>query len=368
MSGNSASEEGRGQLSERARRVLYAVMTEFLDTGEPVASRTLSLRHGFDLSAATIRNVLKDLEDAGYLTQPHTSAGRVPTLLAFRVFIDALMHVRELKAEQSGQIRELFRQELLPRDLLRESGRLLSELSGMPAVVLRARGAARSVDKIRFIATRPGELLGVVVLDDGSVENRFMQLDAPLEPSELERLHNLLDELTAGRTLLELKQHVRQLAQQERAELGALAGVGERLLGTALEGAIERRDVFVEGQSTLLRPGADPESVKQMLLALEDRERLAHLLDRTFESGNVQVFLGDSPGPAVPGVEPRGGLDERSGALSVVAAPYGSGSRQAGAVGAVGPTRMDYPGLVPLVETIAAALSEALARGNREAE
>lgn len=336
-------------LSDRARAVLYAVVTEFIDTGEPVGSRTLSTRHGLELSSATIRNVLKDLEEAGYLLQPHTSAGRVPTLAAFRLFIDALMRIRALPAVQEGQIRELFAQQLAPAELLRESGRLLSELSGQPAVIVRARPEGRALRRVRFVPSQPGELLAVLILDDGSVENRFIRAPQGLELGQLERLHNLIDEVTHGRTLAELSRYLGELARRDRDELGALGRLGDQLVGPAAERAVGQREVIVEGRSTLVSGGLEPGRLRELLLALDDREQVAVLLDRTLRCPDVQVFLGDE-GAARPGSSP----------LSVVAAPYAAAGVSAGVVGTVGPRRMDYPALVPLVATVARALTQCL--------
>ncbi len=352
MANLSGFDRAQAELGARARRVLYAVVTEFIQTGEPVGSRTLSTQYGLDLSAATIRNVLKDLEEGGYLRQPHTSAGRVPTRHALQLFIDALMQVRQLPAHHAAQIRELFSADLAHGDLLHQSGRLLSELSGLPAVVLRSSSETRSVVKIRFIAHRPQELLSVVILDDGSVENRFIQLDEPIDAAKLERVHNLLDEVTSGRTLVELRGHLDILAKKQRDELGALGQLGDRLIGSALQGSMARRDVIVEGRSTLFSRADDPERIKDLMVALEDREQLVELLDRTLSSTHVQVFLGQ---------EQRETGQEEGSPLSLVAAPYArAGNSPAGAVGTVGPPRMDYPGLVPLVETMARALSRSL--------
>lgn len=161
-------------LPKRARSVLYALVTEFIETGEPVGSRTLSKRSGFSLSPATIRNVLADLEDSGYLAQPHASAGRVPTAAAFRLFIDALMKQRPLPEDEVNRISEHVTE--LPRgpEFLKGTGRLLSDLSGAPAVLIRLRSDQRTLVKVRFIRTRPQEILAVLVCSDGTVENRFL--------------------------------------------------------------------------------------------------------------------------------------------------------------------------------------------------
>ncbi|HEV8548608.1 MAG TPA: HrcA family transcriptional regulator, partial [Polyangiaceae bacterium] len=180
-------------LGKRARSVLYAVVTEFIASGEPVGSRLLSKKYGFSLSAATIRNVLADLEDAGFLAQPHTSAGRVPTELAFRLFVDALMQVQKLPEDDAGRISEWLEDLKPDADIPRETGKLLADLSGAPAVILRSRAETRTLLKLRFIATRPGEMLAVAVFLDGTVENRFIRVESPIADSDLDRLHGMLE-------------------------------------------------------------------------------------------------------------------------------------------------------------------------------
>ncbi|HEY3237291.1 MAG TPA: heat-inducible transcriptional repressor HrcA [Polyangiaceae bacterium] len=345
-------------LSERARAVLYAVITEFIATGEPVGSRTLTKKHGFDLSAATIRNVLADLEDAGYLSQPHTSAGRVPTEAAFRVFIDALMRVRQLSRRDALRISEWF-EDLPPGvDLLRETGKLLSSLSGAAAILVRLRSDNRTVLRIRFIATRPGELLSVIVFSDGTVENRFIAVDKPLNDGELDRIHNMLERVVEGWTLAAVRDYFRKGVEEHRDELNRLHNLGLSLASATIEGCDRTSEVVIEGQAKLLdRPefqGAD--RVRELMRTLEDRARLVNLLDRALESSRVQVFLGNQTASA-PGCP-----------VSLVAAPYHEDNGEpGGAVGIIGPTRMDYSFVVPLVGATAEAMSGALARSREGA-
>src|SRR4051794_34346261 len=157
-------------LNYRARSILYAAVTEFISTGEPVGSRTLAKKYGLDLSPASIRNVLADLEEAGYLKQPHTSAGRIPTDRALRLFIDTLMELRALAPEEqaklSARVTEIY---AMANDPLREAGRYLSELSGAAAVVTAPKKELRTLSQLRFIPTKPGQLLAVLVFSDGSV-------------------------------------------------------------------------------------------------------------------------------------------------------------------------------------------------------
>ncbi|OQX68340.1 MAG: hypothetical protein B6A08_10600 [Sorangiineae bacterium NIC37A_2] len=184
-------------LSDRRTQVLYAVVTEYIRTGLPSGSRTLAETYGLDLSPATIRHVLKELEEEDFLTQPHTSAGRLPTERALRLYVDALMRVENVPPETAERIRAFFqahRGAALEARFAEALGGLLADLSHRPALVLRSRTTSSTIRTIRFIPTRPSELLAVIVLDDATVENRFIRLDSPLDPPSLERLHNLLDE------------------------------------------------------------------------------------------------------------------------------------------------------------------------------
>lgn len=339
-------------LSKRARSVLYAVVTEFIASGEPVGSRLLSKKYGFSLSPATIRNVLADLEDEGYLAQPHTSAGRIPTELAFRLFVDALMQVQKLPEGDAGRISEWLSELKPDADIPRETGKLLSDLSGAPAVVLRSRAETRTLLKLRFIATRPGEMLAVAVFVDGTVENRFIRVDASLPESELERLHGVLEEVAPGRTLAGLRDAMHDSMNASRAELRSMHELGASLVRTLSEGSVRIADVVIEGQTLLLdRPEfGSVERMRELLRALDDRERLIGMLDRALVADRVQVFLGEesSAGGGYP--------------VSVVATRYQERGEPGGAVGVIGPTRMDYPVVVPIVAAAAEAMSAAIAR------
>jgi heat-inducible transcriptional repressor len=338
-------------LSKRARSVLYALVTEFIETGEPVGSRTLSKRYGFSLSPATIRNVLSDLEESGYLGQPHASAGRVPTAMAFRVFIDDLMKRRALPADEVTRISEHVTE--LPRgpDFLRGTGRLLSDMSGAPALVLRLRGDQRTLVKVRFIRTRPREMLAVLVCSDGTVENRFIPHEHAIEDAELERLHNLLEEVVPGATLAGVRDHFANLLAAQEGDLSRLRNLGHSLFSSAALGP-RPADVVIEGQSRLLdRPEfGSVDAIRESLRAFEDQERLVSLLDLAILANNVQVFLGEETRMA-------------GCRVSLVAAGYrDEEGGPGGAVGIIGPQRMDYSFVVPLVGATAGAMSAALAK------
>jgi heat-inducible transcriptional repressor len=333
--------------------VLYAAVSEFIATGEPVGSRTLAKKYGFNLSAATIRNVLSDLEEYGYLMQPHTSAGRVPTEAAFRLFIDDLMKTQQLSLEAAAKIASWLDDVPLSKDVLRSTGKLLSELTGVPAIVARAQNPDRIVLKIRFVPTRPQEILSVVVFVDGSVENRFIHVEQPIAERELDRLHELLEQVVVGRSLSEIREHFARACEDERHDIERLNQNEHRLVEQALATRTVMTEIIVEGQSKLLeRPElARDVELKQLLYALDDHERLVGLLDRTLSANDVQVYLG---GEIIERVDSQ---------MSLIAAPFRAVDGEAvGAVGVLGPRRMDYPVVVPLVSATADAVGAALSR------
>jgi heat-inducible transcriptional repressor len=261
--------------------------------------------------------------------------------------------VRQPSPDDAGRIHDLF--DGLPpgADLLRETGKLLSDLTGAAAVLVRTRNETRTVVKMRFIPLRPGELLSVIVLSDGSVENRFIRTDHKLGESDLERLHNMLEEAVEGRTLAAVRDYFRRGLEERMDQLNKLSEIGLSLATAALDQSEHATDIVIEGQSRLyeLTEFQDGEHMKDLVRAFEDRERLVQLLDRTVDANNVQVFLGEEMRRAV------------GYPVSVVAAPYhGEDGRPGGAVGVIGPTRMDYPVVVPLVGATADAMSAALAR------
>jgi heat-inducible transcriptional repressor len=298
--------------------------------------------------------VLADLEEMGYLVQPHTSAGRVPTQAAFRLFVDALMKTQQLSPEAAAKIASWLDEAAPGQDMLRSTGKLLSELTGVPAIVARVPGEDRTVLRIRFIPTRPHEVLSVVVFSDGSVENRFIRVEQPISERELGRLHDLLERVVEGHSVAEIREHFAQQRDDNREAINRLEVAEQRLVDGVLTSRGQVSEVVVEGQSRLLeRPDlTSGMGIKDMLTALEDHERLVSMLDRTMAANHVQVFLGGELGEA-------GG----AGTMSLVAAPFRSSDGEtAGAVGVLGPARMDYPVVVPLVGATADAVGAVLSR------
>lgn len=342
-------------LSPRAKHILYACITQFVATGEPVGSRTLS-KKGIELSPASIRNVLSDLEEMGYLHQPHTSAGRVPTDKAFRLFIDAMMEVRSLSDEENAQILHRFSEIQPGPNFLRETGRLLSDLAGTAAVVISPKAESMTLKHLRFIRTLPGEVLAVLVMSNGTVQNRFLK--AEVEENELQKIHNLLDDVIEGRTLGDLRELFTRRLGTERVQSDSMRKRAFELGEAAVTGAaIAGADVVIEGRAKLLGlPEFENNAgLKDVVNALDEAEAIVRLIDMTVAATGSAVVVGREAG------------DLAGGQLSIVGAAYRNHGRNAGSVGVIGPTRMDYQKVVPLVAATASAMSSLIDR-ERSAE
>lgn len=340
------------ELGFRSRRILYAAVTEYIATGEPVGSRKLARRYGLDVSPATIRNELSDLEEAGYLAQPHTSAGRIPTDKGFRTFVDALVQVRDVQPQDRLALFQRLSQ-LKPGvdDLPREAGKLLSHLTGGAAVVHAQRAEDQHVAQLRWLKLRKGQLLAVVVTRSGAVENRVVSVEVEPDAQELERLHNYLETWIGSRTLTELRAVVAHAAETERNSLTARACT---MMEATLHAAAGSREVVIEGQQRLLgQPDfASVEKIRSVLSALGERERLLVLLDRTLAAGGVQVLIGRET--ELP--------DSQD--LSLISASYGQNGSGTGTLGLISPTRIDYQKVVPLVSCAANLLTALLDKRN----
>jgi heat-inducible transcriptional repressor len=341
------------ELSDREIQILRAVVTEYIDTGAPVGSRTLSRKYGLALSPASIRNVLADLEDAGLLYQPHTSAGRLPTERAFRLFVTELMSPASPTEEELADIQSLDAME--PGvELLRETGRVLSKLANTASVVVAPRTDLRRLTQLHFIITREPTrgLLAVLLFADGSVETRYVDADDVPAEQDLEAIHNVLAGEVRGKTLQELRDHLAEmLARDELVHDEIAAHAAAMAIGAAREPP-SAPIVVIEGQSRLLEQPefADAEKLRELARVLEEREMIVLLLDKTIRGRTVNVLVGTEAGNLA------------SGQLSIVAAPFTEQGGSTGAIGVLGSTRMNYPKVLPLVSATARAVSSAHVR------
>ena len=336
------------ELSTRAREIFRVVVESYLGSGAPVGSRTISRLAGLSLSPASIRNVMQDLEEIGLLSSPHTSAGRVPTESGLRLFVDGMMQAAEPSVEERSAIEARLTSGGPIEDALAEATAVLSGLSACAGIVM-VPPTEVVLKQFAFVPLSDGQTLAVLVGADGTVENRVVQLAAGTTPSMLMAAGNFISAKLAGRTLAEAHG---VLDAEIRAGHAALDLAAQDLVARGL--ALWSRDgtarpvLIVRGQANLIdaSAAADLERVRQLLDELEDKEDIARLLDSARSGTAAKVFIGS-----------ENKLFSLSGS-SVIAAPYrAGGGRVVGVVGVIGPTRLNYARIVPMVDFTAQTLT-----------
>lgn len=342
------------ELNDRSRDIFRLIVETYLESGEPVGSRTISRKPGIDLSAASIRNVMSDLEELGLLMAPHTSAGRRPTDVGLRLFVDAMMQAGDLDASEREALEARCRVEgRRSEDVLAQALETLSGLSQTAAMVLVPKTDV-AVRHIEFISLGPDRALAILVGQDGSVENRVIQVPIGMPPAALIQASNFLNTRMVGRTLVEARKQIETELSQRRAELDELAtSVVERGLAIWAGPKEESRaQLIVRGRANLLedvRAIEDLERVRRLFEDLESKRDLIRVLDLAREGDGVRVFIGS-----------ENNLFSLSGS-SVIARPYMNGAeRIVGVIGVIGPTRLNYARVVPMVDFTARLLSEVL--------
>jgi heat-inducible transcriptional repressor len=331
-----------GELNERSREIFRRIVESYVETGEPVGSRTLSRLIGTQLSPATIRNVMADLQDAGLLYSPHTSAGRLPTDAGLRMFVNGLLEVGRLSNDERANI-ELQCQAAgrsIP-EVLEEATTMLSGLSQCAGLVLAPKSES-PLKHVEFVALGPGRALVVLVTENGLVENRIIQVPTGMTPSALTQAGNYLSARLTGRTLGEARGAILAELEEHRAALDELT---RRVVeaGLAMPGGEGKNSyLLVRGQARLLEDVTaleDLERIRVLLETLETRETMIRLLDSAQGAEGVQIFIGK-----------ESELFGLAG-CSMIIAPYANSREQiVGAIGVIGPTRLNYARIIPIVD------------------
>ena len=344
-----------GELDRREREVLRALVQDYIQTGEPVASQPLLARHELECSPATVRSVMSDLEALGFLEKPHASSGRVPTARGYRLYVDTLLKMRPPSPADRDRIEKLAHDASDVTSLLEGTADLLHSLSHHAGVVTTPRPKVDPVRQLEFVRLRENRVLAVFVSEAGIVTNKLLQLEFPMEPAELERAANYLNERIrsdgdAGASLETLR--VRILADM-RADHTALHDLLQKALALAeqMMGSPPGEErVLAHGEESFLDAPefADVQKARALLRAFAEKDRILRVLDRVLSAHEVQIFIGaESEFASVPDV-------------SVIAAPYGRAEKVLGTLAVVGPTRMNYARVIPLVDLTARQLSRAL--------
>ncbi len=337
-------------LDKRAQLLLKTLIERYIAEGQPVGSRTLSRHSGLDLSPATIRNVMSDLEELGFISSPHTSAGRVPTPAGYRFFVDTLLVMKPLGSGELHQLEDQLHPDS-PQRAIQSASQLLSQLTQFAGVVMTPRRRALSFRQIEFLRLSEKRVLLIVVTQDGDVQNRVLFTERDYSPAELVTAANFINHNYAGQSFEQVRQHLHQELHQIRQDM-------MQLMSAALEAGnravAESSEPYVlSGERKLLSTQditQDMGRLRQLFELFEHKTTLVQILDLSLRGQGVQIFIGGESGVSAP--------DE----VSVVTAPYKVDGEVVGTVGVIGPSRMAYDRVVPIVDVTAKLLSSALSK------
>ena len=335
-------------LDDRARILLKTLIDRYIADGQPVGSRSLSKFSGLDLSAATVRNVMADLEDMGLIASPHTSAGRIPTAKGYRLFVDSLLTVDGLASAQIHEIEDQL-QPAQPKHLIATASSLLSQLTHFAGVVIAPRRQSPSIRQIEFLRLADKRILLILVSSDGDVQNRILLTERAYTPSELMEAANYLNQHFIGKNLSEIRALVQADLARLRNDLRSLTAAALTASDQVLSESEPR--TIISGEKNLLEVeefACNMKRLRELFDLLEQRTGLLQLLDISHRAEGVQIFIGGESGMAP--------LDE----CSVIAASYTVNGSIVGSVGVIGPTRMAYERIIPIVDITARLLSSAL--------
>ena len=338
--------------NERAQFLLKVLIERFIRDGQPVGSKTLSLDAGIDLSPATIRNVMADLEDLGFVSSPHKSAGKIPTPKGYRLFVDTLVRYRQPK---SGELRKLQARLEQPYDnpdaMLSSVSSLLSKITSMAGVVTVPRGHQAILRQIEFLLLSEKRVLAILVINEREVQNRILHTDRAYTADELQRAANYINEHYAGSDLLRIRERLLDDLESTRDSMNRTMHDIIAVAQSAMEGAAAPKNEFLVAGETNLMDFAelsDIDTLRRLFDAFSRKRFMLDLLDRSINAKGVQIFIGEESGYQI--------LDN----CSVVTAPYRLDEDTIGVLGVIGPTRMAYARVVPIVDVTARLLGSAL--------
>ncbi|MEA3544396.1 MAG: heat-inducible transcriptional repressor HrcA [Thermodesulfobacteriota bacterium] len=339
-------------LNERSQNILEAIVEDYISSAEPVGSRAISRKHSFNLSPASVRNVMADLEEMGLLCSPYTSSGRIPTEKGFQYYIDTLLEVRDLNQNEKRNLHSSYRfQNMKMEDIMQEVGRVLSNLSQYTGLVMAPKFISTVFRQIEFIRLSAGRLLMIYVSETGLVQNKVIEADPTLTASDLEQISNYLNSELNGLTIQEVRAKLKQELQEDRIYYDQFKKQALSLSCAALQNEIEDQ-LYVSGASLMLgQPEfSTPEQMMRLIQAFESKKLLIELLDRGQSAQGVQIFIGsDSSHIDLEG-------------CSLITSNFSNKKGAVGALGVIGPVRMNYSQVVPIVDFTAQLVSRVLDR------
>jgi heat-inducible transcriptional repressor len=339
------------ELTERAQHILKVLVEGYIRDGHPVGSRTLAKRSGLDLSAATIRNVMADLEESGYIRAPHTSAGRIPTSQGYRLFVDSLVQVKPLESVALDHLQGQFNASQDANTLVQSASTMLSKITSLTGLVTIPRHAPSSIRQVEFLRLSDKQVLVILVLSRNEVQNRIIQLDDDISSAELQQAANFLNECLVGKDVHSARKTLLEEMRQHRKDMNALMMSAIELgeMAFARDDGSED-DYVIAGETNLMGYDdlSDIDKLRELFSAFTRKRDILELLDKSIQAEGVQIFIGSESGYEV------------FGDCSLVTAPYSMGDDQLGVLGVIGPKRMPYESVIPVVDVTSRLLSIAL--------
>lgn len=337
-------------LNERSLNLFKSLVEHFIQDGHPVGSRTLAKDANLDLSPATIRNIMADLEDLGLLSSPHTSAGRVPTIQGYRLFVDSLLRVNHLDEKQIEQIAAGLNPQHDVKNLLLKTSSTLSEITHLASVVMLPRSEGKSLQHVEFVSLSGNRILVILVVNDKEVQNRIINTARQYSASELQQATNYLNEKFAGKTLDSIREDILKELENMKDNVNQLMQMAIEMAQQAFERGENQDDYVMAGHTNLMDVAelSDVEKLKKLFNSFNQKRDILHLLEQSIQARGVQIFIGEESGYDV--------LDD----CSIVTSPYEVDGEIMGVLGVIGPTRMEYQRVIPIVDITAKMLSSAL--------
>lgn len=335
-------------LDDRAQNLLKVLIERYIKDGQPIGSRTLAKDSGMKFSPATIRNVMSDLEDMGLIISPHTSAGRVPTVQGYRLFVDNLVTVKPLRSNLVEKLKLELQTDSLS-DVIGKASSLLSSVTQMAGVVMIPRREQLTLRQIEFLPLTSQRVLVVLVVNEQEVQNKVIHTDRVYSPAELQQAANFLNQEYAGKDLNAIRELLLGSMQQAREDMNRLMATAINVADQVLEEKTNS-DYIMAGETNLMSYAemGNVDKLRQLFEAFTTKNDLLHLLDKSIHTDGMQIFIGEESGYSV--------LDE----CSVVTSPYKVEDKIVGVLGVIGPTRMAYDRVIPIVDVTAKLLSSAL--------
>lgn len=344
----------KSNLNERALQLLKVLIEAYIIDGEPIGSSTLAKRSGLKISPATVRNVMANLEDLGYIHAPHTSAGRVPTARGYRLFVDSLVNIQKLDEQDLQAFQGSFSDTHTQIQLIKTASSLLSNVTQLAGVVTFPQAKSLELRHIEFLYLSKDQVLVVLVMSDNEIQNRIIHTDREYQPGELQQVGNYLNQHLNGMDLQSARQHLIEAMKNDREALNLMMQsaieLGEKAFEVVPNGSVEEEGCLIVGKTKLMdyEDLSDIDTLRQIFNAFNEKREVLTLLDSCIQANGVQIFIGRESGRAV------------FNDCSLVTAPYSIDDKHIGVLGVIGPKRMQYQRIIPVVDITSRLLTAAL--------